>query len=231
MPNWCANYVRFSGKQENIDTLHKRLTANVVLRKRDGGSWWVELEPAAAGTDGGINGTLCARTLEFDDLGASCVQAEYGYYESIACIGSKWDSEFAIEETTPTTIALVFDSAWSPLLRGLVLIGVKYGVNVRVEYEEPGCDFGGVLVYDAATRSVADYSTTYLHWRWLEQGEYDTVEDFIEEYYDGEDVPDELLAESASWDSVGSVDELLSEQRGADDWLEQELRRGTLLLS
>lgn len=227
MPNWCTNYVQFNGDEENIDALHKRLTANVRPRKTSG--WWVELEPVERADDS--RGTLFARALDFSDLGAGCPQADYGYFKSIACIGSKWDPEFTIEAATPTSIKLAYESAWSPTLRGLVLIGVKYGVNVRVEYEEPGCDFGGVLVYDAATRSVAGYSTTYLHWRRLEQGGYETVKDFIEEYYDGEDVPDELLAESESWDPVESVDELLSEKHDVDDWLELELCRGTLLLS
>lgn len=228
MPNWCINHTRFEGKEENISTLHKRLTENATARTLN--TWWIELEPAESG--GREDWPLFARTLKFEDLGAHCTQAEYGYYESIACIGSKWDPQFLLEEVTPTSISLVYDSAWSPTLRGLVLVACKYGVNLRVEFAEPGCDFAGVLTYDTATEHVAYYSTTYLHWRWLEQDGGDNVVEFIKGYYGDDGRLDELIAESiaesASWPSVESIDDMLTSKHDVTDWLEQELRTNTL---
>lgn len=232
MPNWCRNYIEFVGDEQKIKTLRERLVAQVDLAKTD--TWWVDVAPSEHDAHKGR--LLFARTLDYGDLGADRPREEYGYYDSVACIGSKWDPEFCVEQLEDARIHLSADSAWSPVLRGLVLIAKKYDVSLKVEYEESGCDFGGILAYDNSTKEVSSFSTTSLHWRFLEQGEYDDpkdfIEDFVENYYGDEPgMLAEALDAAADWVAVASTDDLLENEAPVDEWLFLEKTANTIFPS
>lgn len=228
MPNWCSNYIEFVGDEQKIKTLHERLVAQVEPTKDS--AWWVDVVPSELDTHKGR--FLLGRTLDYEDLGAERPLEEYGYYDSVACIGSKWDPEFCVDSLDDTRIQLSSNSAWSPVLRGLVLVAKKYDVSLKVEYEEGGCDFGGILAYDNSTKEVSSFSTTSLHWRFLEQGEYDDPKDFIEEYYGDEpEILAQYLDTAAGWVAVESTDDLLENAAPVDEWLFLEKAANTMFPS
>lgn len=241
MPNWCSNYVQFSGDLKALQTIKDRLSGDRIRRSSSG--WWTEIkeppytqEELDRAQDENSPTLMCGdgcsffgRLLSYKDLKETCTQAEYGYDESIANIGTKWDPHYYITEVEEGMLALTLESAWSPPERGVALVARKYGVSAEMVYEESGCDFGGMLVYDAKTDTVRDGSTGYYQFRILEEwGEISEknrqdVVDYMLNHFDVEELDDELLelVETIIKENQGlrSAEDILGEPVPAEEWI------------
>lgn len=258
MPNWCSNWARFSGPndlitKDSITQLKNRLHKTWILESN---AWWPSLKESPYTTEevdeAKDAGRLCdygklffARLLEYEDLGATCKVENYGYNESVAHIGTKWDPTYDINSDADEFITVYLQSAWSPPERGLLIVARKYGLDLVVEYEEGGCDFAGMLKYDAKTDSVRTASMRYLAYRFLESDDYEVP-----------DCPEALHTEVArfifdEWDlteadslSNDAVKDILDEIRGirdigdllcdpipASEWVKGKLEEGTRVMA
>lgn len=129
MPNWCSNFISIEGSKENISKI-KRM---IALVNNDDNK--------------GLFQTLVGRdeTLTQDQYDNG------GWYDSnIERWGCKWD--LSPDDTTidmgDESITINCQTAWSPPTGFCKLLGETYGVKVRCEYEEGGCDFAGYYEID-----------------------------------------------------------------------------------
>lgn len=125
MPNWCANYLEIEGPSEDIDTL-------VDLVCRDDTGFLTTFYPPPPGRD------------------------EYDW--CVSNWGTKWDigqlftKETAAAREEPTLLRATFDSAWAPPVEAFKVISALCPrLRFRLAYEEGGCDFAGVVEYQAGT--------------------------------------------------------------------------------
>lgn len=113
MANYCCNWASINGPQESLDLLEKRIEEAL----KDGDSLWAKTYPI-----------LFGKTDMPDD-----VYDEYG---------SKWfDIVFDRHGERDATIS--GDSAWSPVSPLMLKLSKEYNLHIDLQYEEPGCDFGG----------------------------------------------------------------------------------------
>ncbi len=78
-------------------------------------------------------------------------QHEKDWYEAnIRYWGTKWDVyiEDASRFSEDEKIFLSFSTAWSPPLNFCKVLSDKYKVNVRIEFNESGCDFAGIYSFE-----------------------------------------------------------------------------------
>jgi len=83
------------------------------------------------------------------------------------------------------------DSAWSPPIELIKQICVEYGVTATIEYEEPGCDFGGRTEFNELGEVVDEIDMSYSEWRYYSYPDHianiiSDMEDYIE-FYNSED--------------------------------------------
>lgn len=203
MPNWCNNHVSLIGDKADIQRLEQALTRKLTIANEAESFWW----PVLADTDGESNCTdrfLFARALDYKDLGCDEPQENFGYFHAIGHMGTKWDPDFEMYVSSGgTEMTLYFNSAWSPPLRAMVILGKKYSLDIDHVYEEPGCDFGGRLTYCAKTNDVQCAQTTYLIWQYVcYTDEFDTIEFLIESElgdWTDEEYKEQVREESKSW--------------------------------
>ena len=100
------------------------------------------------------------------------------------------------------------DSAWSPMETLVGGLCYTFGVEGWIEYEEPGCDFGGRTSFDKNGEINEYEQMSYSEWMYKSGGShwvneslyydlecqidhYDTFDEFIKEYHfinDPEDI-------------------------------------------
>jgi hypothetical protein len=113
-------------------------------------------------------------------------EREYYYY------GTRW-WDFEIQRERGE-INVSGDSAWSPPIELIKQICVEYGVTATIEYEEPGCDFGGKTEFDELGEIVEEIEMPYNEWRYHSDPEYlmlnivSDMEDSMEFYNSEDDV-------------------------------------------
>lgn len=119
MPNWCSNEITITGDKDKIKSVLNQIREipsndNAVLFK-----------------------TLIGEDPELNKV---------GWLESnLKRFGTKWDvsvsdcnGEFDEEQ-----IKLYPNTAWSPPVPFCMTLAKEYGVNVNIQFFEPGCDFAG----------------------------------------------------------------------------------------
>jgi hypothetical protein len=99
-----------------------------------------------------------------------------------------WDFEIQRERGE---INVSGDSAWSPPIELIKQICVEYGVTATIEYEEPGCDFGGRTEFNELGEVVEEIDMPYSEWRYYSDPDHivnivSDMEDYIE-FYNSED--------------------------------------------
>lgn len=136
MANHCWNWASINGPQESLDLLEKRIEE--ALSGGEANSLWAKTYPI-----------LFGKTDMPDDV--------YDDY------GSKWfDIEFDRHGKRDATIS--GESAWSPVSPLILKLSKEYNLHIDLEYEEPGCDFGGF--YECKNGEVLrDETYTYLKYR------------------------------------------------------------------
>jgi hypothetical protein len=125
MPNWCENIITITPQGEHRVGFDK---IRELLQNEEEEDWMNLLVPRE---------------------GEAFTGPDW-YNNMIEYYGSKWWVErsdchaFEIEEYE---IRIQCDSAWSPLRAFCSRVRFNFGVHVRIEFLEPGCDFGGYGEY------------------------------------------------------------------------------------
>ena len=118
MPNWCSNCISFEGTEKAMQTLKKDVAS--------------------------IKDAHCLFTALTD------IKSEWSYDVWNAEFGTKWSVRMDddIRETMEQHDYFNCETAWSPCTEFVRKVCKKYGVNGRIEYSEPGCDFAGIVEID-----------------------------------------------------------------------------------
>jgi hypothetical protein len=176
MPNWCSNYITITGDKKSIQLL-TRVLEDIPQEKR---------------SDSIIFETLIGREPEMSDT-------EYksgGWYDAnISWFGTKWDVSYneCQFQFTEDCIIMSPETAWSPPIGFGVRLHEKYGVNVELQYEEPGCDFCGKTTIE--NKSVVEEDYGYLEGKYRLDNEsfWYEVDSDIEYAMDSDTSVDEFL--------------------------------------
>jgi hypothetical protein len=176
MPNWCSNYITITGDKKSIQLL-TRVFEDIPQEKR---------------SDSIIFETLIGREPEMSDT-------EYksgGWYDAnISWFGTKWDVSYneCQFQFTEDCIIMSPETAWSPPIGFGVRLHEKYGVNVELQYEEPGCDFCGRTTIE--NQSVVEEDFNFLEGKYILDNEsfWYEVESDIEYAMDSDTSVDEFL--------------------------------------
>jgi hypothetical protein len=176
MPNWCSNYITITGDKKSIQLL-TRVLEDIPQEKR---------------SDSIIFETLIGREPEMSDT-------EYksgGWYDAnISWFGTKWDVSYneCQFQFTEDCIIMMPETAWSPPIGFGVRLHEKYGVNVELQYEEPGCDFCGRTTIE--NQSVVEEDFNFLEGKYILDNEsfWYEVESDIEYAMDSDTSVDEFL--------------------------------------
>lgn len=241
MPNWCSNWVQFKGPEEVISQIADNLTnARIIEPSR---SWWFTFKDFPYTSEEidkakkdqrlcDVGAGFFGRLLDFDDLGTKCEKEHFGYNESVANIGTKWDPEYSLEGESAqrTALDLSLQSAWSPPERGVLLVARKYKVDMTMEYEEGGCDFAGLIEYDAELDTVRRGQLSYFAYRFLEayprsnNARFDEIIEFLLEELAYSEEGDERVVEEAQEifeeiSHLNNVRDILGPPQPASDWI------------
>jgi hypothetical protein len=128
MPNWCSNSIVIEGDKDKIKKIKD------VLLSMD-----------KTTTETGIFETLVGRD---ENITEEEFQKGGWYYHNINRYGCKWDigwDDSNVDTDSDDCITMSPQTAWSPPEGFCRLLAEQYGVNVNLEYSEPGCDFAGRL--------------------------------------------------------------------------------------
>lgn len=95
--------------------------------------------------------------------------------------GTKWDAYDIDIDDNDDNFTYYFNTAWSPPLAWLEKIAAKYpNLELNLEYNEPGCDFGGVINYKNG-EVIQDESYNLSEHNW-EKVDKKLLENVINEY-------------------------------------------------
>ena len=150
MANDCWNWVHFTGKKENLQSLLNGLEKAQSLNEENGGLIWYQTFYTALGMD-----VPSEPKDTYDEF------------------GSKWydpcDIDFDGE-----SITIAGSSAWSPVSQFFLKLSEVYQVEFESEYEEAGFDFGG---YFAGKNGevIDDRTYTFAQFDWL-QRDYESID-------------------------------------------------------
>lgn len=128
MPNWCSNSIVITG---DVDKIKKIKDVLLTMDKIN--------------TDGGIFEALVGRD---ENITEEEFQKGGWYDHNINRYGCKWDigwDDSNVDIDSDDCITMSPQTAWSPPEGFCRLLAEQYGVDVTIEYSEPGCDFAGRL--------------------------------------------------------------------------------------
>lgn len=129
MPNWCSNSIVITGDKDKIKKI-KRVLQSIDTKQDNSGVF-----QALVGRD--------------ENLSESQYQEGAWYQSNIDRFGCKWDIDYDesnIDTESDDCITMSPQTAWSPPEGFCRLLSLQYGVDVRLEYSEPGCNFAGLLL-------------------------------------------------------------------------------------
>jgi hypothetical protein len=153
MPNWCNNHISITHSDPKM------------------------IDKIVEGVDNGILNTIipCPPELLDDDLTTwtkgpeqelreakkAALKAKFGYeswYDwNIANWGTKWDlCEPQVTRTTPNTVEIGCDTAWSPPIAAFEKIS-EHGYQVVAHYYESGMQFAGVWSTDDGDECYSEW--------------------------------------------------------------------------
>lgn len=106
-------------------------------------------------------------------------------------VGTRWwDIDWYATDRDNQSMTIQGDSAWGPPIHLMELLAKEFNVKILIEFEEPGCDFGGFCRYDK-TGQLEDHTVSYSQWRYeqdsyayIDQFKYDVEEDLYESIKD-----------------------------------------------
>lgn len=127
MPNWCSNSIVINGDKNKIKKIKR------VLDSMDRNNDSVGVFQVLVGRD--------------ENLSETQYQEGAWYQSNIDRFGCKWDVNYddACIDGDDEYITMNPQTAWSPPEGFCRLLSEQYGVDVVLEYSEPGCNFAGRL--------------------------------------------------------------------------------------
>lgn len=85
--------------------------------------------------------------------------------------GTKWwEQEVSLVEGDDSMV-IQGDSAWGPPANFIEELCKEYGLTATLEYEEPGCDFAGIIKYDS-TGEIEHEEMTYHEYSYRNDASY-----------------------------------------------------------
>ena len=173
MPNYCNNYITISGNEENMKPIFEyfqnseRITQEVNQVRRlyiQSGHTHQEAIDEYPYPENLVMNSLCPRDAEYQrivDEGDFLLSPQSTFY------GTKWDFDFIeanLNDLDETYISFSPMTAWSPCDKFCQKIAKKYGVQVSIDYEEPGNAYIGRATYDKDETLVSEYydDTNYM---------------------------------------------------------------------
>ena len=158
MPNWCDNYIIIYGEKENMAPIYKYFTESErviqvidTLRKDILASGTSTLDDVLRDypyPDNLVMNSLCPRDGEYDRI---VNENDFLLHPQSTFYGTKWD--YSIEQAnlhsiTEQEIIIAPMTAWGPCDRFCQRLSKKYGVDVSIQYDEPGNAIVGRVEYD-----------------------------------------------------------------------------------
>jgi len=137
------------------------------------------------------------------DWGDSVIKGEYKIDDRVGNSFNKYGSRWLIFDLDVSNDGLELtisgDSAWTPMEALVGGLCYTFGVDGRIEYSEPGCDFGGMASFDREGVINEFIQMSYSEWmyhcdgsEWVNESlyydlecqidDYDTFDEFIKEY-------------------------------------------------
>lgn len=132
MPNWCSNSIVIIGDKDRIKKIKR------VLQSMDTKNDKV-----------GVFQTLIGRD---ERLSEADYQGGAWYQSNIDRFGCKWDVDYDtcnFDLESDDCITMSPETAWSPPEEFCRLLSQQYGVDVQLEYSEPGSNFAGRITIKA----------------------------------------------------------------------------------
>ena len=84
-------------------------------------------------------------------------------------VGTRWwDIDWNAMERDNRSMTIQGDSAWGPPIYLMELLAKEFDLNILIEYEESGNDFGGYSKYDK-TGLLGVHSVSYDQWRYEQE--------------------------------------------------------------
>lgn len=126
MPNWCNNFIMISGEESNMKPIYDLFNSP---RNPEVETW--------------VMSSLVPENEEFEEIKASGQFLLSPYVEYYGC---KWDyqlTECDMAEFEPTAVSFSVVSAWSPPEPFCQRLSKMYGVDVTIQFSEPGNGFAG----------------------------------------------------------------------------------------
>jgi hypothetical protein len=139
MPNWCSNSIVITGDKDKIKKI-KRVLSSIDKN----------------GDDNRVFQSLVGRD---ETLSEAEFESGAWYNSNINRFGCKWDVDYDtcnFDLDSDDCITMSPETAWSPPEGFCRLLAEQYGVDVVLEYSEPGCDFAGRLSITADGDEEAD---------------------------------------------------------------------------
>ena len=182
MPNWCNNYITISGSKEKMKPLYdyfessqseheKFVEKRAVIHKENPEAWKTIDEICPPPKENLVMNTLVPHDDEYKAIEAS---GEYLLSPQVEFYGTKWDFDFDeanVNEIGKERITFGPQTAWSPPSQFCQKLAIKYGVQVMVEYDEPGIGFIGKEVYYADGNSEEELYEDYLEGTYILQND------------------------------------------------------------
>lgn len=185
MPNYCSNWVTFSGKKENLQKLHDALRHAESLNAENDGLIWYETFYAALGLD------VPSEPTDVYDM-----------------FGSKW-LDINDMEISGFSLEITGASAWSPVVPFVQLLCKKFNLTAEGEYCESGCDFGGFYRVDE-NNNLKDDTYNYMSYRYLSEGMEGILSE-LEDYDDSDEMMEILNDAKGVISSEYEWEEILKE--------------------
>ncbi|CAB4145163.1 hypothetical protein UFOVP1217_4 [uncultured Caudovirales phage] len=169
MPNLCSNYLQVTGDDKEVMRFHDAITKGEM---KDYEQFRIldnllptpkELQDTPKGSFGESDKQ---KTMEEQNKANI---AKFGYKDwydwNCANYGSKWsDYEGVINTYEAGLLDVVFMSAWSPIIQGMVHVSREFPkLNFILTYEEGGMGFmGGVAIRDGEILSSVEGEYPYI---------------------------------------------------------------------
>ena len=156
MPNWCDNYIIISGDTDKMKPIYEYFRKSEIVLDE---THKLRNEAMAAGKsmsdvlqeypseDNLVMNTLVPRDEEYDRIVS---EHDYLLSPQSTFYGTKWDFQYDnanVDTITTEEIILSPNTAWSPCKNFCEKLSKKYGVDVVIQYEEPGNAFIGRTEY------------------------------------------------------------------------------------
>ena len=152
MPNWCNNYVEIDGNKGTLQRIKNKIKGK---------------------------GNVEALSLN-SIIPLPKILEDKGWYQwRLDNWGTKWDIEGAFLDESENSLGYGFDSAWGPPIEAFITLSMQFPtVEIKMEYDEGGCELYGELILKGGdVRKDEEY--TYEEWLEAKDGDYRKMKDFI----------------------------------------------------